>query len=254
VTTASATLHLVNTIAYGGPGNFSLRADTDGSGAQATITASHTNFQTVDADGITEKVLTGAGNDASQPSFRDPAEGDYRQAPGAYTIDAGTDYGGLDIDGDARRIGTTDIGADEFVPASAPPPPAASPAPAPPPAAAPPAPQPFLGVALVSPRLTYVRRYITARLSCPSGTIGRCSGRTTLTARSRASGRRVTLGRAAFSIAPGTRAAVRVPVTRAGRRLLRTAQRLRGRAVNAARDGAGQSKTTAARVTIRPRR
>jgi hypothetical protein len=80
--------------------------------------------------------------------------------------------------------------------------------------------------------------------------VGHCFGCTTLTHRQRASSRRVTLGRVRFSIAAGTQTRVRVRVSRAGRRLLRTIPRLRGRAVNAARDGAGRSKTTAARVTI----
>src|SRR5215208_580382 len=78
--------------------------------------------------------------------------------------------------------------------------------------------QSFAGVKLVTRRLTDARRIITVRLSCPAGTVGRCSGRTKLTARRRASSRRVTLGRASFSIAAGARAKVRVRVSRAGRR------------------------------------
>jgi hypothetical protein len=103
-------------------------------------------------------------------------------------------------------------------------------------------------------RLTFGGRFITLKLSCPAGTVGRCAGRTTLTARPRrTSARRVTLGRASFAIVSGSRARVRVRVTRAGRRLLRSAPRRRGRAVAAARDGAGDSKVTRAAVTIRRR-
>jgi hypothetical protein len=87
--------------------------------------------------------------------------------------------------------------------------------------------------------------------------VGRCSGRTKLTARRRATSSRsattVTLGRATFSIAAATRGKVRVRVSRAGRRLLGRARRLKGKDTNAARNGAGQSKTTVAAVTIRPR-
>jgi hypothetical protein len=111
----------------------------------------------------------------------------------------------------------------------------------------------FAGVRLVTRRVTYARRFVTVRLSCPAGTVGRCSGRTKLTARRRTSSRRVTLGRARFSIAAGQQARVRVRISHAGRRLLRRVPQLRGRAVNAARDGAGRSKTTVARVTIRRR-
>ena len=244
-TGASATLHLVNVIAYAGPGAISLRAQTDGSGALATITASYTNSQSVDlVGGNTAKLLPGPGNQAEEPAFVNPAAGDYRQAPGSYTIDAGIDYPGLDIDGDPRKIGTTDIGADEFVPA---PPPAG---PAGPVITTPPPLQPFAGVALVSRRLTYTRRTVAVRLRCPAGTVGSCAGRMKLTARPK---RPVTLGRASFSIAPDGRARVKVRVTRAGLRLLRRAPRLRATAHTAARDGVGRSRTTRAAVIIRHR-
>ncbi len=113
----------------------------------------------------------------------------------------------------------------------------------------------FAGVELVSTKLAYARRSINLRLSCPSSTAGRCTGRTKLTARRRSSGSRsatvVTLGRARFSIAPGKQAKVKVRVTRGGRRLFAGTRRLRGRAASAAHDGAGLSKTTVAAVRIR---
>jgi hypothetical protein len=249
-TGASGTLHLVNVIAYAGPGRISLKAQTDNTGAQATITASHVSYQSVDAPGGTAKFVSGGGNQAEEPTFVNPAAGDYRQAPGSYTIDAGIDYPGLDVDGDPRRIGTTDIGADEFVPA--PPPPPAGPSR---PVTTTPAPlQPFAGVALVTRRLAFTRRTITVRLRCPAGTLGRCAGRTKLTARRRKGTRAVTLGRARFSIAPDRRARVKVRVTRAGLRRLRRVPRLRAKAFTAARDGAGQRRTTRTAVTIRHRR
>jgi hypothetical protein len=328
-TTASATLHLVNAIAYAGPGAVSLKAQTDGSGAQAAITVTHTNYQSVNTAGSNAAVTDGGGNRAEEPAFVNPAAGDYRQAPGAYTIDAGLDYGGFDVDGDPRKIRTTDIGADEFVPAptavtgpagavtgqsatlsggvtargvsttyhfqygsttaygGATPKASAGAGAAAVAAAAtlgglrpgtayhyrivatnaggvakgvdrtfttvaPPAGS-FAGVALASRKLTYARRFITVRLSCPAGTVGRCSGRTKLTARRPTSSRRVTLGRGRFAIAPDKQASVRVRVSRAGRRLLRRMPRLRGRVVNAAGDSAGQSKITKAAVTIRRR-
>jgi PKD repeat protein len=118
----------------------------------------------------------------------------------------------------------------------------------------PPATQPFAGVRLLSTRLSVRGRFISLKLSCPAGTIGRCSGRTTLTVRpSRSISHRVTIGRAAFSIAPDTRSRIRLRVSRAGRRVLEATPRLRARSVSAARDGAGQSRTTAVRVTIRRR-
>ena len=113
----------------------------------------------------------------------------------------------------------------------------------------------FAGVKLVSTKLAYRRRSITLRLSCPASTVGKCTGRTKLTARRRSSGSRsatvVTLGRARFQVAPGRAARVKVRVTRAGRRLFAGTRRLRGRAASAAHDGAGLSKTTVAAVRIR---
>jgi hypothetical protein len=123
-------------------------------------------------------------------------------------------------------------------------------------AATPTAARAFAGVKLVSTRLSFGGRFIALKLSCPAGTVGRCSGRTKLTARRRAASRAassVTLGRAPFSIAAGRQAKVKVRVSRVGRRLLTRVRRLRGKDTNAARDGAGGSKTTATVVTIRRR-
>ncbi|HEX6584598.1 MAG TPA: hypothetical protein VF056_13425 [Thermoleophilaceae bacterium] len=127
----------------------------------------------------------------------------------------------------------------------------------PPAAPAAPAVQAFAGVKLVSTRLALKRGFITVRLSCPAATVGRCSGATKLSARRRRTSSRaagpVSLGRARFSIAAGTRATVRVRVSRAGRRLFARTSRLSGRAATAAQSGAGESKTTVAAVTIRRR-
>ena len=322
-----ATVDLVNVIAYRGYGQISIAPYTDNSGAQATITATHTNYQSVNPIGGGAKFVSGGGNKAEEPLFVNAAAGDYRQAPGAYTVDAGLDApenGATDFDGQPRRIGTTDIGADELVPAPAAVTGAAG-------AvttgsarltgsvnprgvatsyhfeygttaysrttgataagsgggavaaaaalaglspgttyryrlvaasaggvvrgagrtfttAATPAPPAFAGVKPVSTRLTYARRKITLRLTCPAGTVDRCTGRTRLAAR------KVTLGRAPFSIAPGTVAKVNVRVTRAGRRLLGRSRRVRGKDVTVARDGLGRSKRIATAVTIRRRR
>jgi hypothetical protein len=251
-----ANINLVNVIARGGPGGPSLMAQTDNSGAQAKITATHTNYQSVYAVDLGAKFVDGGGNRAEEPAFVNPAAGDYRQAPGAYTIDAGHNdptNGALDFDGDPRAIGTTDIGADEFVPATAPP---ATPLPSTPPLTTPPSARPFAGVRLVSTRLSSARGFITVTLHCPAATVARCSGKTKLTARrptSTRAGSTATLGRATFSIPAGKQSTVKVRISRTGRRLLGRVHRLRGKDTNAARDGAGQSKTTVAAVTIRRR-
>ena len=346
--TGSVTIHAVNTIARGGPGGAGLKAITDSSGAQAAIAPMHSNYDVASTDGSNATITNGGGNQTDPPDLVNPAAGDYRQASGSPTVGAGVDdpaNGTLDADGDPRSIGTTDIGADEFVlapaaatgpagpvgvdsatlsgsvdPTGAPTtyhfeygtttayghttpaadagsgtagvPAAAAPsglspgttyhyrivasnaggvtygadrtfttaaAPVVPPTATPsttptPPAQPFAGVGLVSRRLSYARRAVMVTLSCPAGTIGRCSGYTRLTARARrSSARPVTLGRAAFSIAAGGRATIKVSVSRAGRRLFHALPQLRGKAVNTARDTAGQSRTTGAGVTIRRR-
>jgi hypothetical protein len=345
---AKATVNLVNVIARGGQGGADLMATSSAGGA--TINAAHSNYGTESTSGNGD-ITNGGGNQLFKtPLFVNAAAGDYRQAAGSPTIDAGVNEplnGAFDFEGDGntRRIGTTDIGADEF-----PVPPLATTGPAgtvtgqsatlsgsvianamatsyhfewgtttayghttpstgvgdglsaatatatlgglnpgttyhyrvvatnaggvatgadrvfttvgaptqpttssttPPPAS------PFAGVRLLSSRLTMSGRFITLKLSCPAATVGRCTGQTKLSARRpRSSSRaaaRVALGRAGFSIAPGKRASVRVRVSRAGRGLLGREPRLRGNATSAARDAAGQSKTTVAEVTIRRR-
>jgi hypothetical protein len=248
----NAAVDAVNVIARGGAGGDDLLATTDSSGASATITVAHSNWVDGSTGGTKALIVDAGGNQGSGPAFVDPAKGDYRQAPGSPTIDAGlTDAlnGAFDLDGDARAIGTTDIGADEFVPAGS----APSPSPTSPSTTSPSTTSAFAGVKLTSTRLAFRRRFITLKLSCPVGTVGGCSGRTTLRARRPAGARPVTLGKASLSIAAGTSTKVKVRVSRAGRRLLGRVGRLRGKSISAAHDGAGRSKTTVAAVTIRRR-
>jgi hypothetical protein len=118
-----------------------------------------------------------------------------------------------------------------------------------------PPPPGFAGVKLISTMLVLKRRVIVVKLSCPAATVGSCAGVTKLSTRrprtaSRAA-RTVRLGRAGFSIAAGGQAKVRVPVSRAGRRLFAHTRRLRGKAATAAHDAGGLSKTTITRVSIR---
>ena len=242
-----ATVNAINVIARGA--GWGLKAQTDSSGAETTINVTHSNLSSEIPIGTNALLSSGGGNQVSPPAFANAATGDYRQTAASPTIGAGLDdpaNGAFDVEGDPRQVGTTDIGADEFVAAptntDTPPPPASSsPTPLPTPVT-------FAGVKLISTRLSFGGRFITLRLSCPAGTVGGCSGRTKLTARRRA------LGRASFSIGAGRQGKVRVRASRAGRRLLRRADRLRAKDTNTARDGAGVSKTTAAAVTIRNRR
>jgi len=113
-----ATVDATNVIARGGPGGAGLRAFTDSSGSQATITVTNSNYGSPSVSGTNTAIVNGPGNQAAFPSFVNAASGDYREAAGSPTIDAGLTQpinGAFDFEGDPRSIGTTDIGADEFV-------------------------------------------------------------------------------------------------------------------------------------------
>jgi hypothetical protein len=341
-TFGSSTIDLTNVIARGAPGGAGITIVTD-VGGYAKTTVTHSNFDKLDGNGGNSQVIDGGGNQHDAPKFVNPAAGDYRQAPGSVTIDAGINQpanGAFDVDGDPRRIDTTDIGADEFVrpvivatgPATGIGPDSATlignvneigvptsyrfeygpttaygsetaaidlgaeigelpvaakidglspgttyhfrlvatnkagagyghdqsfttaPAPPPPTGSTPGSSSVFAGVSLVSPALTHSGKFITLKLSCPAGTVGGCSGLTKLSARRRTGTRRVALGKARFSMAAGGRAKVRVRISRAGLQRLQGVRRLRARDTNAAHDGAGVSKTTVAKVTLRRRR
>jgi hypothetical protein len=117
-TSGSATIDLTNVIAQGATGGAGFTVATDVFGGPATVTATHSNFASWDGCCANVQVVDGGGNQHDPPKFVNAAAGDYRQAPGSRTIDAGIDQplnGAFDVDGDARRIDTTDIGADEFV-------------------------------------------------------------------------------------------------------------------------------------------
>ena len=114
------TLSLTNVIAQGAdPDASSVHIYTDAPSGFAQVTATHSNFTKWDGNASVQ-FIDGGGNQHVAPSFVNAAAGDYRQAPGSVTIDSGLDEnlnGAFDDEGDPRRINTTDIGADEFVPA-----------------------------------------------------------------------------------------------------------------------------------------
>lgn len=134
---AQVTVNAINTIADGT--STDLKATTDSTaGTTATINIGYSNFDTSATAGTGASVNPSpAGtNQTAAPTFVDRAAGDYHQAAGSPTIDAGfTDpaNGAFDFDGDTRVLGArTDIGADERIPPPAPPPPPPPP-PLPPP-------------------------------------------------------------------------------------------------------------------------
>ncbi len=109
----TGTIDLTNTIARGVETD--LRAS---SGSSTKIVVESSNFET--SKGTAESIVDKGGNQTTPPLFVDAANGDYREAAGSPTIDAGvTDpaNGPLDLEGNPRTVGAaTDIGAYEFVP------------------------------------------------------------------------------------------------------------------------------------------
>jgi hypothetical protein len=108
-------------------------ADISATGTNAgavTINVDHSNYVTTQVDaGQTINDL--GGHQTSAPLFSNAAMGDFHQAAGSPTIDAGANVAGLgafDLDGGSRAVNSTgtctalpDIGADEFLLAVLPP-------------------------------------------------------------------------------------------------------------------------------------
>src|SRR5262249_40941771 len=113
------TLVLGNSIAGGE--KFDLRAE-DSANGPGVIQVSNSNFDNVSVAG--SATISGPANQTAPPAFVDAPAGDYREAPGSPTIDAGTGagVGALDLAGNPRVLGPApDIGAFEFVPPPPPP-------------------------------------------------------------------------------------------------------------------------------------
>lgn len=117
-------IDLKNVIASGRTADLVSRGGLLGA---AHVTVTNSNFDTLVKEG-SKSTVTENANQTAPPLFVDAAAGDYRQAAGSPTIDAGSfdGIGQLDLGGNPRVLGPApDIGAYEFVPA--PPPPAPEP-------------------------------------------------------------------------------------------------------------------------------
>ena len=89
-----------------------------GANGPGNIAATHSNFDTSSPEGEA-KVIDGGGNQTAPPVFVNAENGDFREAAGSPTIDAGIadQLGPLDLAGNPRILGAApDIGAYEFVP------------------------------------------------------------------------------------------------------------------------------------------
>jgi hypothetical protein len=98
---------------------------------------------------------------------------------------------------------------------------------------------------------------VVLSVPCQGAAGTRCAGNVTLTASQGSSGkaaaRKVTLGKASFSIPAGTTGRVRVKLSRRGRALVKRSRRVRATATLRFRDGA-VSRTVRATVVLKPRR
>jgi hypothetical protein len=88
-----------------------------GGAGSSNATVAYSNFDVAKQEAGT-LIALGSGNQSAPPQFVNAAAGDYREAPGSPTIDAGADekLGPEDFDGNPRFLGSApDIGAFEFV-------------------------------------------------------------------------------------------------------------------------------------------
>lgn len=119
VSAGSATLELQNSIVRGSEQDLKATGNPNG---PATVAATHSNYVNF-KPGVEGKLVDGGGNQTAAPLFVNAESGDYREAAGSPTIDAGLagELGPLDLAGGARVQGSApDIGAFEFTPPPAP--------------------------------------------------------------------------------------------------------------------------------------
>jgi hypothetical protein len=259
------------------------------SGSVASLDLAYSSWRRADLlqegfNGGSVTVTEGPGNVTDvDHRFVRPGAGDFRIFGDSPLVDAGEpgplrvdespfDYlgGARLLDGDGDAVERRDIGAEEFDPADPPPePPAddsgdgsgddgggAAPPPVQPPVGPPAGPPVVVPPPALQPLSLRVgnrrldrRGRVTFVIGCPASASapGPCAGRVRLrTAR----GRVLTLGRRAFTIAPGRMARVRVKVGRRGRLALRRTRRLRVR-VTATATNASPKQIA---FTLRPRR
>jgi hypothetical protein len=119
-TSVSLSITVTNSIIRGGGGLLSDIQTNTSSGGSVSVVLEHSNYATAETSGGGSVTPAGTGtNQTADPMFVNPATGDYREAAGSPTINAGVssaDNGATDLDGNLRAIGgATDIGAYEFV-------------------------------------------------------------------------------------------------------------------------------------------
>jgi hypothetical protein len=117
ITPGTYTLDLKNTIVSGESADLVAHSG-EGFDGPGNIVVSNSSFDHPEQKG-TGTVTEGSGNQKAAPLFVASANGDYREATGSPTIDAGVNdqLGATDLAGNPRVLGAApDIGAFEFLP------------------------------------------------------------------------------------------------------------------------------------------
>lgn len=121
---------------------------------------------------------------------------------------------------------------------------------------APPAPpdpprRPFAGVRVLTGTVTVDKRgRVPVRFACVDATVGRCAGVATLTAVLRKRARADRVARASLALAPGTTRIVRLRLTAAARRVVRSRRKVRMTLFAAVRDGQGITRASTVPVKV----
>jgi hypothetical protein len=254
-----------NTILSGGPGGTDLKTTNSGS-SFGNVDIDFSNYANVgNCSGCT--LTQGPNSQSIPPALADRAAGNFHETFDSPTIDSGEDSannGNFDVDGDARKIGPApDIGADEFVPGQAPPgvnttppPPSTAPGVAPTQAVV----QVFPGLRLGALKFKVKNnKTFVVRISCPTFVTGNCVGTITFVTASKvlvpkkltaAAKKKVTIGKASFSIPHGTTKSIKIKVSKAAQKLLAAKGSLK--AVDTLTATAnGVKKTTKQKVTLK---
>ena len=149
---ANVVANLANVIAHGASSDVTLVQQAGGS---LLANIDHSNHGVVSTDGAT---VNETNQQAAAPLFVNAAAGDFREAPGSPTIDAGITSivnGPFDFLGEPRVINdATDIGADEF--------------------------DAFAGVTFGQAKPHLHKRWARVKIGCPSFAASPCTGTVTL--------------------------------------------------------------------------
>jgi hypothetical protein len=116
---------------------------------------------------------------------------------------------------------------------------------------------PFKGVVIAKQTVRLSKNKVRISVRCPRGIPGNCTGSLVLKSAKRVSAAKkkiLSLGRAKFTIQPGQKKKVTVRISKAGRRYLARKGKLKATARATSKDGAGTSKTSRGKVTLKAKK